>query len=82
MNKENARKHIIKKCKTAINSKIESSVTGATNLIFEYEYDGKMCYKCDHEDFGYCGLRSSNISDFDRRIKYCLPSFLKSQNVS
>ena len=35
------------------------------------------CYKCEHDDFGYCGLRHTNISEEDKFKKYCFNGFVK-----
>ena len=36
------------------------------------------CGNCEKLDFGYCGLMEDSISDYDRMVKYCIPSMIKS----
>lgn len=35
------------------------------------------CYKCEHDDFGYCGLRHIGISEEERFKKYCFNGFVR-----
>lgn len=36
-----------------------------------------MCGCCSDDDIGYCGLRHSSISEEEKFIAHCFPSFLK-----
>lgn len=35
------------------------------------------CDKCEHDDFGYCGLRHIGISEEEKFKKYCFNGFVK-----
>lgn len=41
-------------------------------LDFQDSFDSKHCTKCIEDDFGYCGLRTTNISLEDMYSRYCL----------
>lgn len=36
-----------------------------------------FCFKCMHDDLGYCGLRHKEITDAERFIKYCFDGFIR-----
>ncbi len=40
-----------------------------------------QCGKCEMSDFGYCGLRSETISDYDRMVKHCIPQMIKTLEI-
>lgn len=73
MTEGNALRHYLAKGKKALKSnnydrmrKLQSEASGII--------DGCPCYKCPHDDFGYCGLRHSDISEEEIFVKYCFPS--------
>lgn len=39
--------------------------------------DTSTCYKCMHDDIGYCGLRRSNMTEREMFVRFCFPSVLK-----
>lgn len=39
--------------------------------------DTSTCYKCIHDDIGYCGLRRSNMQEREKFMRFCFPSVLK-----
>jgi hypothetical protein len=74
MNKQNAIRHYLSKAKKALkkqdgNWQLISNVQGIV--------DDHYCKYCHQEDFGYCGLRNSDITDEDRHVKYCLHCIIK-----
>ena len=74
MNKQNAIRHYLSKAKKAIKKQ-----DGSGDLINDVQsiIDDFYCKYCNQEDFGYCGLRNSDIKDEDRYVKYCLPCIIK-----
>lgn len=42
------------------------------------EVDNSLCFKCMHDDIGYCDLRrNSTITEHEKMMKFCFPSVLK-----
>lgn len=77
MTEQNALRHYIAKGKRALRSgdydrmrKIWSEACGIL--------DSSICYKCRHDDFGYCGLRHSDMGEEEIFVRYCFPSVLAS----
>ena len=76
MTEQNALRHYISKAKKARKRndysemwKIYSEATKITYVDY--------CYKCPHDDFGYCGLRKDKILNEERFMKYCFDGFIR-----
>lgn len=74
MNKMNALRHYLSKAKKALKAKRYD-----TDLVsnIESELDDAFCNDCIHEDFGYCALRNSNMTDEEAFMNFCLPNMIK-----
>lgn len=76
MTEQNALRHYISKAKKARKrnnySEMWKIYSEATGII-----DVDCCYKCIQDDFGYCGLRRSHISNEERFMKYCFDGFIR-----
>lgn len=67
---------ILQKVKKALKSndyeRMEEIWNDASSVI-----DARLCYKCIHEDIGYCGLRrNTEINEEEKFVKFCFPSVL------
>jgi len=76
MTEQNRMRHSYAIVKKFLNKPIEDRWEIAHNAITDYCDFGYVCDKCSQDDMGYCGLRGSSISDFDRFVEYCGPVFL------
>ena len=81
MNKKNAINHAFSKLnKFKLNPKKDGK---AFNIVVNKfhnipsDYEIYYCNKCNHEDFGYCGLRRSDLSDEDIFIKFCCNAMIE-----
>ena len=76
MTEQNALRHYISKAKKAKqrnNFKEMWKLYSQATKIIDVDY----CYKCPYEDFGYCRLRKSHISEEEKFIKHCFDGFIK-----
>lgn len=80
-NNKNQLNYTIGRVKRYLNNPQESRYKEVLRDIFDCEIWYKMCDNCMYEDFGYCGLRHEDISDYEVRTKYCFKSFLKACEV-
>ena len=76
MTEQNALRHYISKAKKLRKNhnyetmqKLYSEATEIINI--------DCCHKCSQDDFGYCNLRNSDISNEDKFIKYCFDGFIR-----
>lgn len=76
MTEGNALRHYVVKARKALKS-------GDYNIMKQVWKDAckilnpEMCECCSEDDIGYCGLRRSSISEEEKFVKHCFPSFLK-----
>lgn len=75
MTKQNAIRHYLSKGKKALKSNnyllMKKIWEDASDVL-----DVELCDFCIQDDFGYCGLRKTNISDEEKFVKYCFPALI------
>ena len=77
MTEGNALRHYLSKGKKALKSndyeRMKKIWNDASSII-----DTGLCFRCIHDDIGYCGLRrNSDITEEEKFVKFCFPSVLE-----
>ena len=76
MNRQNALRHILKKCK---NAKTYEQYCEIDKLLYENGLSDiwrNRCDNCDCDDFGYC-LLNADTHDRYAELNYCLPALIE-----
>lgn len=72
----NALRHYVVKARKALKSEDYNMMKQVWKNACE-TLNPDLCACCCEDDIGYCGLRKSNISEEEKFVNYCFPSFLK-----
>ncbi len=78
VNAQNTLRHYIAKGRKALRRNDYDACHG----IFEKASDDFLCYRlkcsnCPHDDFSYCGLRNSKLTEQQIFMLHCFPNLLK-----
>lgn len=81
MTEQNALRYYLSRAKKA---KIRKDYNEMWNLYSEATrvLNIDYCFKCSQDDFGYCGLRGSNILQEEIFVKYCFDGFIRDMENS
>lgn len=80
MTEGNALRHFVVKARKAIKTGDYHIMKQIWNQACEI-LEPDMCIHCMEDDIGYCGLRRSKISEEEKFVTYCFPSFLKAMEA-
>ena len=76
MTKQNSLRHYLSKAKKA-NKRQDYNEMWKLYAKAVSTLDICYCFKCPQDDFGYCRLRRSCITDEERFVKYCFNGFIR-----
>ena len=79
MNRKNKINHVLSKLSKFNNSPIKDGIKyQVLGVLYDsIENRPDYCQGCINDDFGYCGLRNSNISDEEIFNKYCCSQMIE-----
>lgn len=78
MNKQNSIRHALSMLRKYKRHSSMLLYSKSNDAFFEIQDFPNFCLKCQHEDFGYCGLRNKEMSPDEMFYRFCADSMIKS----
>ena len=79
MNEQNMIQHVRSRVEKIIRNNMYDIELEEMKLLIDVatDYNANHCDYCTQDNFGWCDLRDTKLTDEERHVKYCLPALLR-----